>query len=401
MSDLLTMAFDEGRPDAGLADDDSYVPADEGEADASDWHEIANFCKRRTRLASEVDAAAAHVNHLAHLRTVKPEYRLGLTDCIPGLATLAENKVRLCVTSIPFGALFMYSGKTADIGNNYDGVDLRASHFGLHMQFFVEQLYRVMQPGGVIAIHIQQLIATKVQHGFMGRRDLRGAVVDLFTSRLDETGAQAPDWFEWKGEFVIPKNPQAMAQRLKLHSLLFVTGKRDATKLAPAMNDYVMIFRKSGDGAPVPALYDPEKNPGGWLTKEEWIRDAHGVWTDIRETDVLDGYRSARASNEEKHVCPLQLEVIRRLVRLYSNYGELVLDPFNGIGSTGVVALEQGRNYVGFELHDTYYAQSLRNLDRAMAHYQSDIDAAANDMPLLRLIEAATQPLSVQKEETT
>lgn len=297
-------------------------------------------------------------------------------DCVRGMSDrLAPESVDLTVTSIPFGSLFMYSGKSEDIGNNSDGTDMRAGGFGLHMRFFIEQLHRVMRPGCNVCIHIQQLLTYKVQHGYMGRRDFRGAVVDLFSA----------GGFDWKGEVAIPKNPQAMAQRLKLHSLMFATGYRDARQLAPAVNDYVMIFQKPGEAAPVPALarrgeYEPDDAdeeignelptplaPGqvaGWVTTEEWIRWASGVWSDIQETDVLDGYRSAREEDDERHVCPLQLEVIRRCIKLYSNPGETVLDPFMGIGSSAYVALEQGRNAVGFELKESYYRQSLANIDK-------------------------------------
>jgi hypothetical protein len=106
-----------------------------------------------------------------------------LSDCVTGMAEhLGPESVDLCVTSIPFGALFMYSGKNEDIGNNQDGTDMRASMFGLHMRFFIEQLQRVMKPGTNACIHIQQLLRYKNQHGSMGRRDFRGAVVDLFES---------------------------------------------------------------------------------------------------------------------------------------------------------------------------------------------------------------------------
>lgn len=306
----------------------------------------------------------------------QPEYRIYLDDCVTGMAhELKPESIDLCVTSIPFGALFMYSGKQEDIGNNLDDVDLRASQFGLHLRFFVEQLYRVLAPGCVACIHIQQLIATKVQHGFMGRRDFRGAVVDIF-------GAGG---FDWQGEFAIPKNPQVIAQRLKLHSLLFVTGKRDARALAPAVNDYVMVFRKPGEGKPVPALYDREKNPDGWLTTEEWIRDAHGVWTDIRETDTLTGWKEAREEDDEKHVCVLQLEVIRRCVRLYSNPGDTVIDPFMGIGSTAVVCIEQGRHAIGFELKESYHRQAERNCELALRR----LDVHQDDLFSLAGIEVA------------
>ena len=302
-------------------------------------------------------------------------YRGYFGDCIQIMAEkMQPESINLCVSSIPFGALFQYSGKTEDIGNNADGTDMRASHFGLHMRFAIEQLYRVMEPGGIAAIHIQQLITTKVQHGHMGRRDLRGATVDLF-------GAGG---FDWTGEFVIPKNPQAMAQRMKLHSLLFITGKRDARALAPAMNDYVLVFRKPGEGTPVPALRDLEINPHGWLTTDEWIRDACGVWTDIRETDVLTGWRDAREDDDEKHVCPLQLEVIRRCVRLWSNPGGWVFDPFGGIGSVPVIALEQGRRAAWCELKESYHRQASANVARELQR-----QAAEQTLPLFSLAGVA------------
>ncbi len=300
-------------------------------------------------------------------------------DCVQGMPSRLEpESIDLVVSSIPFGALFAYSAKTEDIGNNADGVDMRASMFGLHMRFFIEQLHRVQKPGTIAAIHIQQLLTTIVQHGYMGRRDFRGAVVDLFSA----------GGYLWRGEIVIPKNPQVIAQRTGLHSLKFETGRKDGRRLAPYVNDFVMVFQKPGEAAPVPCLFDAQRNPGGWVTTKEWIRDAHGVWTDIRETDVLDGWQAGRESDDEKHVCPLQLEVIRRLVRLYSNPGELVLDPFMGIGSTGYVAIEQGRRAVGFELKESYHAIALKNLERAW-QAKSQSDAAATPPDLLSLIESA------------
>lgn len=283
-------------------------------------------------------------------------------DCIAGMAEhLGPESIDLTVTSIPFGSLFMYSGKTEDIGNNTDGVDMKATMFGLHMRFFIEQLLRVHKPGTLACIHIQQLVTYKIQHGYTGRRDFRGAVVDMFS---------AGGW-DWVGEKVIPKNPQAIAQRQHLHSLLFATGYRDGRDLAPAVNDYMMLFRKPGEGQKVPCLYHATKNPGGWVSTNEWIRDASGVWTDIREMDVLEGWQRGRDDDDEKHVCPLQLEPVRRCIRLWSNPGDLVLDPFIGIGTVAYVALEQGRNAVGFELKESYHALALKNVARLQEQTQS------------------------------
>lgn len=292
-------------------------------------------------------------------------------DCIAGMhEKLADNSVHLTVTSIPFEELFTYSGKVEDVGNNGSTIDVREGRFALNMRFFVEQLFRVTAPGCNACVHIQQLLSYKNQHGFIGRRDFNGAMRDVISAA----------GFHFKGEFVIQKNPQAMAQRLNLHSLMFITGKRNSVDLAPCPNDYVLVFQKPGDiETPVRALRDEEINPGGWITSEEWIRDAHGIWTDIQETDVIDGARGHKETTHEKHVCPLQLEVIRRLIKLYSNSasiqpGVTVLDPFMGVGSTASVAIELGRNVVGFELKESYYAAAIDNAAKAVRAAESAND---------------------------
>lgn len=282
-------------------------------------------------------------------------------DCIAGLAKrVPDDSVHLTVTSIPFEELFTYSGKPEDVGNNGSTVDIRAGRFALNMRFVVQQLFRVTHPGCNVCIHIQQLLAYKNQHGFMGRRDFRGAMIDVF-------GAAG---FLWTGEFVIPKDPQAMAQRLNLHSLQFKTGYgRDGRLLAPAVNDYVLIFHKPGTPDVPCRPLKVKENPTGWMETEEWIKLASGLWGDIDEFDLVEGHRSARESDLEKHVCPLQLSVIARCVRLYSNPITIqpdvtVLDPFSGLASTGWVCLggpsregmiEAPRNYLGFELKESYH----------------------------------------------
>jgi DNA modification methylase len=284
-------------------------------------------------------------------------YDIRLGDCIPGMAELDPGSVDLTVTSIPFGALFMYSGKNEDIGNNEDGVDLARSFFGVHLRFFAEQLFRVTKPGALACIHIQQLVTYAVQHGYMGRRDLRGALVDVM-------GASG---FEYVLEISIPKNPQVIAQRQKLHSLMFATGYRDSSKLAPAVNDFCVGFRRPGEREPIPALYHESKNPGGWISTDEWIRWARGTWDDIRETDVLEGWKLGRDQDDEKHVCPLQLDVVERCVKLWTNPGDLVFDPFTGIGTVPYKAVELDRRALGFELKESYHRQAVSNMDKVAA----------------------------------
>lgn len=253
-----------------------------------------------------------------------------------------------------------------DVGNNGSTIDIRAGRFALNMRFVVEQLFRVTVPGCNVCIHIQQLLSYKNQHGFMGRRDFRGAMVDVF-------GAGG---FRFYGDVAISKNPQSMAQRLNLHSLQFKTGyARNGCNLAPAPNDYVLIFQKPGEHPCPPLPIKHKTNPKGWLTTEQWIAWAHGCWTDILEIDVLDAPRGAKESTQEKHVCPLQLELIRRFVLLYTNpetiqSGVTVLDPFMGIGSTAVVALREGRNAVGFELKPSYHAIACKYIEQARKQEQ-------------------------------
>jgi len=304
----------------------------------------------------ETDVCAGHV-------------RLHQQDCIDGMRErIEDSSIDLTVTSIPFEELFTYSGKTADVGNNGSTVDCRHGRFALNMRFVIEQLLRVTKSGCNVVIHVQQLLAYKNQHGFMGRRDFRGAIIDLFRS----------GGFLFVGETAIPKDPQQMAQRLNLHCLQFKTGwGRSSTDWAMAPNDYGLIFQKPGDVViPVRCLRHKE-NPDGWVTQNEWIKWASGCWDDIQQLDILDGWKSARETDEEKHVCPLQLEFIRRMIAIYTNPIEVqadvtVLDPFMGIGSTAWVALGGGtisgqkiaqRNSVGFELKESYFQQSTRNME--------------------------------------
>lgn len=326
-----------------------------------------------------------------------------LEDCIQGMSRhVADDSVHLTVTSIPFEELFTYSGKIEDVGNNGSTIDIRTGRFALNLRFVIKQLLRVHAPGTNVCIHIQQLLAYKNQHGFSGRRDFRGAVIDLFRA----------EGFNFTGEVAIPKDPQAMAQRLSLHSLQFKTGHtRDSNNWAMAPNDYVLIFQKPGDAAvPVrPLVYKngikPQRrehvaakdamayaaylqewardvkaiNPTGWLSADDWIKWASGVWGDIDEFDIIDGARSAKEADEEKHVCALQLELIRRLVLIYSNPASIqpdvtVLDPFMGVGSVAAICVEYGRNVIGFELKESYHANAMKNVQRARKALAASID---------------------------
>lgn len=331
---------------------------------------------------------------------MEAQYHIFNEDCIGAMsARVDDESIDLVVTSIPFEELFTYSGKLEDVGNNGSTVDIRAGRFALNMRFVIDQLFRVCKAGTNVCIHIQQLLAYKVQHGFMGRRDFRGAIVDLFTKggelaahEVDEDGIATPfvvpslrdgTGFNFIGEAVIKKCPQQMAQRLNLHSLQFKTGyARTSTNLAPAVNDYVLIFQKPGQiEVPVRSIWQ-DCNPTGWLRTDDWVHWASGDWGDILQIDILDGASMAKEHDHEKHVCALQLELIRRCVMLYSNPISIqpavtVMDPFSGIGSTGYICMggptvkgatvNEPRNYLGFELKESYYRQSIANQERGKA----------------------------------
>lgn len=269
------------------------------------------------------------------------------------------ESVDMAVFSPPFSSLFTYSSESADMGNCSDEGDAGAE-FNLHFSHFADGLFRVMKPGRVVALHLAQLVAFRSRHGRKGIRDFRGEVIRV----MEGAG------FHFYGEFVIPKNPQAAAIRTKSERLQFSQFKRDSLESSPALNDYMLEFRKPGKQA-APVHND--------VSNEEWIEWASGVWGDIRETDVL-GYHAARGENDEKHICPLQLTVIERCIRLWSNPGEVVFSPFAGIGSEVYTAIRQRRFGLGIELKAEYFEQAAGNCERAESdtYHQTSLSIATS-----------------------
>jgi len=289
---------------------------------------------------------------------------LMLGDSCERLAELGDGTAGLSVCSPPFAQLYNYSPSPRDLSNSRD----RAEFFE-HYGFIIREQLRVTQPGRLAAVHTQQITLQKVLHGVMGLTDFRGEVIRAH---------QDAGWI-FHGEVTIDKDPQAQAIRTKAHSLMFVTKNRDSSALRPALADYLLLFRKPGENG-VPVKTD--------VTNEEWIAWARPVWPGcgdeqsaaameelglvlprpawygIRETNTLNE-RVARESADERHICPLQLDLIERCVRLWSNRGELVLSPFAGIGSEGFVALQQGRRFAGIELKESYWRTAADNLRRA------------------------------------
>jgi len=274
---------------------------------------------------------------------VGKSYRIMLGDSCERLAEIEDGSVDFTVYSPPFASLFTYSPSERDLGNSAS-----TNQFIEHYGFIVDELLRVTKSGRLCAVHVQQIATQKTRDGQIGVSDFRGAVIQ----RHIDSG-----WI-FHGETTVWKDPQAQAIRTKSMSLLFATLKRDSIMNRPAFADYLLIFRKPGENA-VPVR--PTENG---VTHEDWIAWASPVWWGIRESNTLN-VQQAREEPDERHICPLQLDLIERAVRLWTNPGELVLSPFAGIGSEGVVSVEQGRRFVGIELKPSYWKVACDNLRQA------------------------------------
>lgn len=267
-------------------------------------------------------------------------WEMWLGDSCERISEIPDHSIDLSVFSPPFASLYTYSPSPRDLGNSHD----RAEFFE-HFRYIIDGLLRITKPGRLAAVHVQQLSTTKATHGVIGLTDFRGQNIEAF---------QSAGW-TFHGEVTIDKDPQAQAIRTKAHALMFQTLKRDSAGSRPAMADYLLIFRAPGENA-IPIKPDCDN--------ETWIEWARPVWYDIRETATLNE-RVAREDADERHICPLQLPLIERAVRLWSNQGERVFSPFAGIGSEGVVSVQQGREFLGIELKRSYYETAVANLDAA------------------------------------
>jgi DNA modification methylase len=267
-------------------------------------------------------------------------WHLMLGDSCERLGELDEESIDLSVYSPPFASLYTYSPTYRDLGNSQS-----RDEFFEHYGYIIREVLRLTKPGRTTAVHVQQLTTTKVTHGYSGLTDFRGQVIAAYI---------ANGWI-FHGEVTIDKDPQAQAIRTKAQALMFVQLERDSAMSRPALADYVLLFRKPGDNR-VPVK--PE------CDRETWIEWARPVWYGIRETDTLNT-AVAREDADERHIAPLQLPLIERCIRLWSNRGETVLSPFAGIGSEGYVSLKWGRRFVGCELKTSYWSTAVANLRRA------------------------------------
>lgn len=313
-----------------------------------------------TAMAGNVDinGSATRIEMPYREDTVKGErFTAMLGDSIKRLSEVSDNSIGLTVFSPPFPGMYTYTNSPHDIGNT-TGMDQMMDHY----RYLLPHLHRTLKPGRHCCVHLTQYAAHKGSDGFIGLRDFRGAVIRAH----EEAG------FRYYGEVCIDKNPQVKAIRTKDRGLLFKTLATDSSHMHMAMADYLLQFRKDGDcGEPIRAgVSEKYDNPHGWITAEEWIRWARPVWycedwapdgDGIAETDVLN-VRQARESDDERHLCPLQLGVVKRAVLLWSNPGDTVLSPFMGIGSEGYEALRLGRRFIGCELKESYWQTACRYL---------------------------------------
>lgn len=269
-------------------------------------------------------------------------WRIEKMDCVEGMAQLPDQCVDFSVYSPPFPSLYAYTSCAEDIGNSED---LRGEA-KIHLSYFYRQILRLIKPGRVMMVHVAQIPRMK-RSGEVGLHDFRGMNI-----RIAERAG-----FVFEYDWVVRKNPQSQAIRTRSRELQFAGLESDRAKSRGTLPDYLLKFRAPGDNA-VPV--DSE----GQVSRNNWIDWAECCWADIRETDTLNT-AEGKGENDTKHICPLQLSVIERLIKLYSDPGEVVFTPFAGIGSEVRQAIKFGRRGFGFEIKDEYYEAALRNCEKA------------------------------------
>ncbi len=261
-------------------------------------------------------------------------------DCVSVVGQLPDSSIDFSVYSPPFGSLFVYSQSVADMGNSTD------EQFADHYAFLVREKFRVTKPGRLTAVHCSDLPMTKWKDGAVGIKDFSGQII-----RAHEDAG----WI-LHGRRTIWKSPVVEMTRTKHVGLLYKQLQKDSAKSRGGMPDYLMTFVKPGENA------DPIGHTPASFPLDQWQEWASPVWMTIDQSNVLN-VQAARESGDERHLCPLQLDVIERAVVMWSNPGDVVLSPFAGIGSEGVTSLRLGRRFLGIELKESYWRQACRYLD--------------------------------------
>lgn len=270
-------------------------------------------------------------------------YTVHLGDCVKWARRMESNSIDYSVFSPPFADLFVYSNSDHDMGNCKDDAE-----FAAQLQYLIAELFRVIKPGRNVSFHCMNLPTTKMRQGFIGLRDFRGTLIRAF----QDAG------FIYHSEVCIWKDPVVAMQRTKALGLLHKTIRENATMSRMGLPDYVVTMRKPGD------CEDRVKH-GEDLPVSMWQKYASPIWDDIDQSRTLNKL-PARDENDEKHMCPLQLDVIERCIHLWTNPGDLIFSPFTGIGSEGYCAVKMGRRFVGTELKPQYWNLACQNINDAL-----------------------------------
>lgn len=264
-------------------------------------------------------------------------------DCVELVKLLPSESIGLTVFSPPFAELYTYSSHLEDMGNSKD-----YKEFMTAFSFLVKELFRVTIQGRNVAVHCMDLPIQKGKEGYIGLRDFSGMILRSF----EEEG------FIYHDRVTIWKDPVVEMQRTKALGLLHKQVKKDSTMSRTGIPDYIMVFRKDGERS------NPVTNSD--LPVDLWQKYASPVWMDVNQSNTLNGFRNARDEKDEKHICPLQLDVIERVIHLYSNKGDTVFTPFMGIGSEVYQAVRMNRFGIGFELKESYFNTAVNNLMHAV-----------------------------------
>lgn len=300
-------------------------------------------------------------------QVVNDDYAIYQCDCIEGMKGIPDNSIHYSIYSPPFSSLFTYSNSDRDMGNSSD-----RCQFWQHYKYLIDEHYRTHMPGRIISVHCMNLPTSKTHDGFVGITDFRGEIIRAFI----DAG------FIYHSEVVIWKDPVVAMQRTKAVGLLHKTIEKDSSMSRQGLPDYLLMFRKPGDNPePISGRLDIDLYAGTnkpdvahdahngeverWNSINIWQRYASPVWMDINQSNTLQ-FRNAKDTDDEKHICPLQLDVISRGLQLWSNPGDTVLSPFGGIGSEGYMSVIMGRKPILFELKSSYFNSQKTNMDMAV-----------------------------------
>lgn len=286
-------------------------------------------------------------------QAITEKFALFNGDCVDVCKTLPDNSVDFSVYSPPFESLYVFSNSERDMGNSATSED-----FWTHYRYLIAEMYRAMKPGRLVAIHCMNLPSSKARDGFIGLKDFRGEII-----RSHQAAG-----FIYHSEVCIWKDPVVAMQRTKALGLLYKQLRKDSAMSRQGIADYLVVLRKPGDN-PDPVTHTHESLP-----VDLWQQYASPVWMDIKQSRTLQ-YMSARETDDERHISPLQLDVIERAIDLWTNPGDLVFTPFLGIGSEAYVALQMGRRACGSELKRSYFDLAVRNCHEAQQDQQVDLFA--------------------------